>query len=71
LRARIATPFQVFCPPDRAVAGLAHRGNRKISVGRFQFLQRDDVGFRRAQPPQQVRQPTVDVVDVEGGDFHA
>ena len=33
--------------PDRAVAGLADRINRKIGVGRFQFLQRNDVGLGR------------------------
>ena len=31
--------------PDRAVAGLVDRGNRKIVVGRFQLLQADDVGL--------------------------
>jgi hypothetical protein len=56
---------------DRAVAGLLDRGKRKICVGRFQFLQGNDVGSCGAQPAQQVGQPPVDVVDVEGGDLHA
>jgi hypothetical protein len=44
--------------------------NRKISVGRFQFLQSDDVRLRGAQPSQQVRQAPVDIVDVERCDLH-
>ena len=57
--------------PHRAVAGLADRIDRKVGVGGFQFLQRDGIGFCRTQPAQQVRQAAIDVVDVEGGDFHA
>ena len=61
-----------FLPaPDRAVASLGDSCCRKIIVGRFQFLQRDDIGLCLTQPSQQVRQPPVDVVDVEGCDFHA
>src|SRR3546814_1239711 len=58
------------CSSD-LIAGLAQGGGREIRVGRFQFLQADDIGLRRLQPLQHVGQPAVDVVDVEGGDLHA
>jgi hypothetical protein len=53
------------------MAGFFERCDRKVGVGRFQFLQRNGVGLCRAQPGQQVRQAPVDVVDVEGRDLHA
>jgi hypothetical protein len=56
--------------PGRAVAGFANRIDRKITVGRFQFLQGNDIGFCLAQPSQQVRQPAVDIVDVERRGLH-
>ena len=56
--------------PHRAVAGFLDRGSREIGVGRFQFLQGNDIGPGGAQPLHEVRQTPVDVVDVEGCDLH-
>ena len=56
--------------PHRAVASLGKRVLRKFPVGRFKLLQADHVWLCRLQPGEQISKPLVDVVDVEGGDFH-
>ena len=56
--------------PDRAVAGLLDRMNRKIGVGRFQLLQANHIGPGGAQPAQQIGQAPVDVVDIECRNLH-
>jgi len=53
------------------IARLADRIDGKFHVGRLELLQAGDVGPRRLEPLQQVRQPPVHVVDVEGRDLHA
>src|SRR3954469_8941891 len=60
-----------FLPaPHRAIARLAERIDGKFRVGGLELLQAGDVGPRRLEPLQQVRQPPVHVVDVEGRDLH-
>jgi hypothetical protein len=44
---------------------------RKLGIGTFQFLKADDVGLGGLQPCEQIGQTAVDVVDIEGHDFHA
>jgi hypothetical protein len=56
--------------PDCAIAGHGEGMGRKFLVGRFQHLQADNVGLCRTQPPQQVGQAAVDIVDVDRCDFH-
>src|SRR5262249_22289627 len=56
--------------PDRAVARLLDGRARKFGILGLELLQADDVGLRRRQPVEQVGKPLVDVVDVEGRDFH-
>jgi hypothetical protein len=68
-RASSATPFHVFCPTRRAVAGVFERGARELGVGRLQLLQRDDIGLGLRQPLEQERQAAVDAVDVPGRDL--
>ena len=60
----------LLAAPDRAVAGLVDGAERKVLVGRLQLLQANDVGLCLLQPSQQVRQPPIDIVDVERGDLH-
>jgi hypothetical protein len=43
---------------------------RKLGVRRFELLKAHDVGLGFAEPIQQVRQATVDVVDIKTGDLH-
>ena len=43
---------------------------RGVGLRGLGFLQADDVGLRFAELVKQVRQATVDVVDVETGDLH-
>ena len=57
--------------PNRLVTGPAHGISGKIRVGALELLQAHDVRPRGAQPGGEVRQPLVDVVDVEGRDLHA
>jgi hypothetical protein len=42
----------------------------EFGVRGFEFLKAHDVGLGFAEPAEQVRQATVDAVDVETGDFH-
>jgi hypothetical protein len=58
-------------PPYRVIARLADGIGGKFRVGGFELLQAGDVGPRRLEPLQQVRQPPLDVVDVEGRNLHA
>jgi hypothetical protein len=53
------------------VAHLLDLEARELVVGRLQLLQHHDVGRGVAQPVEQRRQPRLDPVDVEGGNFHA
>jgi hypothetical protein len=43
---------------------------RKVTAGRLQLLQADDIRPRILEPGQKVREALVDVVDVVGRDFH-
>ena len=52
------------------ITGLPDCLRRKLGVCGFEFLKAHDVGLRFAKPAEQVRQATVDVVDVETGDLH-
>lgn len=36
----------------------------------FQFLEADDVGLGFREPVEEILEALVDVVDVEGGEFH-
>jgi hypothetical protein len=56
--------------PGRGITGACERFVREVALRGLQFLQADDVGRGLAQPGEQVRQAFVDVVDVEGRDFH-
>src|SRR5215211_3664174 len=74
---RLAVPAEngnpvpgLLAPPYRVVAGIANGFERKLSVGRFQLLQADDIGLGLAQPVQQIGEPLPDIVDVEAGDLH-
>ena len=60
----------LLAAPHRAIARACDRAFGKLRVGGFQFLQTDNVRPRGLEPLQQVRQPAVDVVDVEGRDLH-
>jgi hypothetical protein len=55
-RARIATPFQLFCPCQEFV------------IGRLELLQTDDVRHGLLQPPQEIGKPPVDAINVVGRD---
>jgi hypothetical protein len=57
---RVASPGQdrdaverLLAAPDRAVAGVADRTDRKGLVRRLQLLQADDVGLRLGEPFEQ------------------
>ena len=56
--------------PHGAVASLAQRIDREGRVGGFQLLQAHHVRPLGGQPRQQIAEPLVDVVDIEGGDLH-
>src|SRR5262249_2648172 len=56
--------------PGGAVARLLDGGLGKLVVGGLELLQRHHVGLLGAQPIQEIGQPLVDVVDVEGRDLH-
>src|SRR5215213_817944 len=56
--------------PDRAVAGGPDCSFRKFLVWRLELLEADDVRCGLLQPLQQVRQPSVDAVNVVGRDPH-
>jgi hypothetical protein len=57
--------------PDRLVAGARDVRGREYPVAHLQFLQADDVRRGLAEPGQEIGQPPLDIVNVEGGDFHA
>lgn len=54
--------------PDRAVPRLADRLGRKFLVGRFQFLEADDVVVGSREPLEEHGQPAIDAVHIESGD---
>jgi hypothetical protein len=51
--------------PNRLVPRAPNWGDREFSVGRFQFLQANDVRARLAHPVQKIGQALPDIVDVE------
>ena len=54
----------------RMIARLPDCLRRELGVRGFELLKAHDVGLGFAEPVQQVRQATVDVVDIETGDLH-
>jgi hypothetical protein len=44
--------------------------NWERSLLRLEFLKTNDIRLTFRQPCQKVLQPFIDIVDVEGGDFH-
>ena len=54
----------------RMIARLPNCLRRELGVRGFKLLKTHDVGLGFAKPVQQVRQATVDVVDIEAGDLH-
>src|SRR5271166_595154 len=60
----------LFSAPNCRIASLLDRSGGKVVFRALQFLQANHIGLRSRQPVQQVRQPAVDVVDIEGRDFH-
>ena len=60
----------LLAAPHGAVARLLNRGLGEFAVGGLKLLQRDDVGLFGAQPADQITEPLVHVVDVEGRYLH-
>ena len=60
----------LLAAPYRMITRLPDCLRRELGVRGFEFLKAHDVGLGFAKPVQQVRQATVDVVDVETGDLH-
>lgn len=60
----------LLTPPNRLISGVADGFGLEFAVGAFQLLQANDIRRGAVQPLQEVGQPAIDVVDVEGGDFH-
>src|SRR6202030_3564766 len=54
----------------RMIARLPDCLRRELGVRSFDSLKAHDVGLSVAKPVEQVRQATVDVVDIETGDLH-
>jgi hypothetical protein len=52
------------------IARLPDCLRRELGVRGFDFLKAHDVGLSLAKPVEQIRQATVDVVDIETGDLH-
>src|SRR5215831_2819844 len=61
---------RLLAAPNRAVARFRKRGLRKLRICSLELLKRDDVGLSGAQPVEQVDEALVDIVNVEGRDFH-
>ena len=57
--------------PDRAIARRRDGGLGEALVRRLQLLQAGDVRLCLLEPGEQVGEPAVDAVHVEGGDLHA
>jgi hypothetical protein len=55
---------------NRMISCLLDCLRRKLGVRGFELLKAHDVGLGFAKPADQVRQATIDVVDVETGDLH-
>ena len=62
---------RLLAAPSRAITCFRERGLRKLRIRSLELLKRDDIGFSGAQPVEQVGEALVDVVNVEGRDFHA
>ena len=60
----------LLAAPYRVITGLPDCVGRELGVGGFEFLKAHDVWLSLSKPMEQVRQATVDVVDVETGDLH-
>src|SRR5262245_22233458 len=56
--------------PDRVITSEPDCRGRKFPIGTLELLQAYDVGPRILEPLQQVGKTAVDIVDVEGGNFH-
>jgi hypothetical protein len=52
------------------IARLPDCLRRKLGVRGFELLKADNVGLGFAEPVHEVRQATVDIVDIEAGDLH-
>ena len=60
-----------FLPaPNRAVTCLFDCRDRKAGIRRLELLKAGNVRSRAAEPIEEIGEPLVDVVDVEGRDFH-
>ena len=57
--------------PNGRIACLSKRSPRKLALLAFQILKANHIGLAVLQPFEEVGQPRVDVVDVEGRDLHA
>src|SRR5262249_7687210 len=60
----------LLSPPDSLVARAAYRVRRKLRVRRLELLQADYVRFSNTDPIKKIGEALVDVVDVEGRNFH-
>jgi hypothetical protein len=57
--------------PNGRIACLSERSPRKLALLAFQILKANHIGLAVLQPFEEVGQPRVDVVNVEGRDLHA
>jgi hypothetical protein len=55
--------------PHRAIPGFNERRFGKSLIGRFEFLQANDIGRRFLKSTQQAVEPTVDAIDIEGSNL--
>ena len=56
--------------PDRAITRFLDRRFGEFTIRSLQLLKAHHIGLGRAQPGEKIGQPLVNVVDVEGGNFH-
>src|SRR5205814_290892 len=68
-RARMATPFQDFCPCQMAPYPAERSASAGNEFSSAQFLEADDIGSVALQPLKQVAQARANAIDVEGGNF--
>ena len=52
------------------ITGPLDRCAREFIVGTFEFLQADDVWLGSPEPLHEIGEAAIDIVDVEGGNFH-
>ncbi len=57
--------------PDGFVSESSQGIDRKRSLLRLELLETDHIRLSFGQPGQKVVEPLIDVVNVEGGDFHS